>query len=131
LNDLNKWTGIGRLTKYPELKYLQAGTAIAMLSIAVNRKYKEQEEVSYFDIQTWSKQAEICCQYLTKGSKIAVDGRLKQERWEKDGKTNSKIIIVAEQVQFLDSKKDAPSGSMVDTGTQVKDNPFSDDDIPF
>ena len=73
--------------------------------VACNRFYKQEEElqkeVSYFDVTTWNRQAEVCNEYLTKGRGVRVVGRLKQDRWEDaEGKTRSKVHIVAEHVEF-------------------------------
>ncbi len=103
--DLNHVMLIGRLTKDAELKYTQNGFAISNFSIAVNRRKKsgEQwvEEVSFFEINLFGKAAESLKQYLLKGKQIAVDGELRQDRWEQDGQSRSKVIIVANNVQLL------------------------------
>ena len=103
--DLNHVTLIGRLTRDAELKYTPGGLAISSFSIAVNRRRKNGDqwvdEVSYFDINLYGKPAESLKQYLTKGKQIAVDGELRQDRWEKDGQNHSRIVIVANNVQLL------------------------------
>ena len=102
---LNTVSIIGNLTRDPEVKYTTTGRAVANISIANNRVWmkdgQKQNEVSYFDIEVWGNIAENCAKYLTKGSGIAVDGRLKQDRWEKEGKTQSRVRIVANNVHFL------------------------------
>lgn len=137
-SDLNRLTIIGRLTRDPELKHIQSGSAVASFSIANNKTYtangEKKTEVSYFDVVIWGKMAEVVSEYLAKGSQVAIEGRLQQRRWEQDGNKRSKVEIVADNVQFLDSKKakqDTPEGSIIDSGTEVPDNPFSDDNIPF
>ena len=87
----------------------QNGTALCKFSIANNNDYYKDEElqkqVSFVDVTTWAKLAEQCNEYLKKGSRIIVNGRLKQDRWQDDnGGNRSKIIIVGNQVQFLDLK---------------------------
>jgi single-strand DNA-binding protein len=103
--DLNHVTLIGRLTRDAELKYTPGGLAISSFSIAVNRRRKSGDqwidEVSYFDINLYGKSAESLKQYLTKGKQVAVDGELRQDRWEKDGQNHSRIVIVANNVQLL------------------------------
>ena len=103
--DLNHVTLIGRLTRDAELKYTPGGLAISSFSIAVNRRRKNGDqwvdEVSYFDINLYGKPAESLKQYLTKGKQIAVDGELRQDRWEKDGQNHSRIYIAANNVQLL------------------------------
>ncbi len=119
---------MGNLTRDPELRYNPNGTPVANLSIAVNRKYKQgdewKEEVSYFDIVVFGKQAENCGQYLSKGQSVLVDGRLQQRRWESEGQKRSKVEVVAENITFMPKRQpgqdDAGAGSAPDEG-----------DIPF
>lgn len=109
MNDLNSVLIEGNLTHDPELTYTPKGTPLCKLAIAANRYYKSeddlQNEVSYFDIECWGRQAENCGEYLSKGRGIRVVGRLKQERWESMGATRSKIVIVAEHVEFKPQRK--------------------------
>lgn len=112
---------IGNLTRDIELKYTPGGTAVANVSVAVNKTYTKDgekvQEVSYFDVTVWAKSAENCEKYLSKGSKVAVTGELKQERWDDDGTTKSRVKIVANRVEFLDSKKkNDESGESEDDG---------------
>jgi len=97
----------GRLTDDPELRYTQNGTALCNFSIANNNDYyrqtERQEEVCFVDVTVWSKLAQRCGEYLKKGRRILLDGRLKQDRWQdKDGKQHSKLCIVCHGVRFLD-----------------------------
>ena len=96
---------MGNLTRDPELKKLPSGNVVCGLSIANNRTYLNKgakiTEVSYFDVEVWGAIAEDCSKYLTKGSGIIVEGRLKQDRWEKEGKTYSRVKITADDVRFL------------------------------
>lgn len=104
----NKVILIGNLTRDPELRMTPKGTAIAQLSIAVNRKFKdeqggEREEVTYVDIDVWGKQAEVIQRYFTKGKPIFVEGRLKLDQWE-DKTTKekkSRLKVVMENFQFV------------------------------
>ena len=113
MTDLNHVVLIGNLTRDVGDGYsvLSNGTAKASVSIAVNRSKKNGDqwvdEVSYFDITIWGKTAENLKPYLVKGQKIAVDGYLKQDRWEKDGQKFSKIQIVANSVQLLGGRSDS------------------------
>ena len=108
---LNSVNIMGNLTRDPEIKYTPAGKAVCSLSIANNRVYTKNSEkvteVSYFDVEVWGPSAENCSKYLTKGSGIIVEGRLKQDRWEKDGKTQSKVRITANAVHFMPKKQGA------------------------
>ncbi|MFH0974754.1 MAG: single-stranded DNA-binding protein [Spirochaetota bacterium] len=136
--DLNRITLIGRLTRDPELKYIQSGTAVANFSIANNRIYttnngEKKEEVSYFDCIAWGKLGEIVSEYCQKGRRIAIEGRLQQRRWDdQEGNKKSKIEIVTDNVQFLDGKSASDSHSAdVPQPVGASENPFSDDNIPF
>jgi single-strand DNA-binding protein len=108
----NKIILIGNLTKDPEVRYTPQGTSVCNFAIAVNRKYKQgdelKEEVTYIDIVTFGKQADTCGQYLNKGSAVLVDGRLQQRRWEtEEGQKRSKYEVVAQSVRFLPRKSEA------------------------
>jgi single-strand DNA-binding protein len=107
----NKIILIGHLTKDIEMKYTQGGIAIANTSIAVNRKYKtksgeEKEEILFVELTFFGKLAEIANQYLKKGKKLLVDGRLKLDRWQdNNGSNRQKHRIIVETLQMLDNKK--------------------------
>jgi single-strand DNA-binding protein len=121
MTDLNHVVLIGRLTQdlgsdERSFGYVGNGQARANVSIAVNRSKKNGdqwiEEVNYFNITIWGKTAENLKPYLTKGKQICVEGHLKQDRWEKDGQKQSRITIVADQVQLLGGRGDnSQSGS--------------------
>jgi single-strand DNA-binding protein len=105
MNNLNSILLEGNLVADPELRYTPKGSAVCSFRVACNRFYKQdeemQKEVSYFDVTAWNRQAEVCNEYLTKGRGVRVVGRLKQDRWEDaEGKTRSKVHIVAEHVEF-------------------------------
>jgi len=103
----NKVLLLGNLTRDPELRYLTSGTAVCSFGLAVNEKYKSgdewKEKVHFVDITVWGKSAEAVTQYLDKGSQVLVDGRLDYQTWEKDGEKRSKLEVVANNVQFLNS----------------------------
>lgn len=106
---LNSVNIMGNLTRDPEMKYTPSGKAVCSISIANNRVYikngEKVTEVSYFDVEVWGASAENCSKYLTKGSGIIVEGRLRQDRWEKDGKTQSRVRISANSVHFMPKKQ--------------------------
>jgi len=109
-SDLNSISLVGRLTKDAELKFTNSGTAVAELGIAVNESVKRgdvwEDEASFFNCQLWGKRAESLAQYLTKGTRIAIDGRLKQSRWEVEGQKRSSVGIKIGSIQLLgDGKK--------------------------
>jgi single-strand DNA-binding protein len=103
---LNRVLLIGNLTKDPELRYTPSGTPVANLRLAVNSTFKDQagqrkEETCFVTVVVWSKQAEICNQYLKKGRSVFIEGRLLYRSWEAEGKTRSTMEVRADRVQFL------------------------------
>jgi len=112
---LNSVNIMGNLTRDPELKYTNSGAALCNLSIANNRVYSSKsgekvEEVSFFDVEAWGAIAENCAKYLTKGSGIIVEGRLKQDRWEKDGQQRSRVRISATNIHFMPKRAGGGGG---------------------
>lgn len=105
----NKIILIGNLTRDPEVRYTPQGTSVCNFGIAVNRKYKQgdelKEEVTFINVVVFGKQADTCGQYLNKGSSVLVEGRLQERRWETDeGQKRSKYEVVAQTVRFLSGK---------------------------
>ena len=110
----NKVIMIGNLTKDPEIRYTTSGTSVTNIKIAVNSKVKRdgeyKDDVLFIEVVTFGKQAENCSQYLSKGRKCLVDGRLQEQRWESEGKQHSKIQIIADTVRFLSTKTESGEG---------------------
>jgi single-strand DNA-binding protein len=133
---------IGNLTRDPEMRYTPKGTAVARVSLAINRKWRndagvEQDEVTFVDCDAWGKTAELVAQYTAKGDPIFVTGRLKLDSWE-DKKTQEKktrLGVVIENMQFLRSKPDgerrAPAKTKPASATAVAGDAPPDDDVPF
>jgi len=113
---LNKVMLIGNLGKDPEMKYTQQGTPITTFSIAVSRSRKSPDgqfidETEWFRIVAWERLAEQCNEYLRKGSKVYIEGRLQTRSWEKDGQTQYMTEVVANEMLILDSRQQgAPGG---------------------
>lgn len=102
----NRVIVVGNLTRDIELRYTPGGTAVADIAIAVNERRKSAsgewvEEVTFIDVTMWGRTAEVASEYLGKGSPILVEGRLKQERWESEGKKRSKLKVVCDRMQML------------------------------
>jgi len=135
--DMNKWIGIGRLTRDATLTYTSGGMAISKFSIAVNARVKQGEswadEASFFDVTVFGKAAESINQYLVKGKQVAIEGRLKQDRWEKDGQNHSRVVINADNVQLLGGGEARPDNQARQEGSAQGDGVPSDfpDDYPF
>ena len=133
--DVNHVIIIGRLTKDILLKFTSGGMAIGSFSIAVNRRTKKGdqwvEEASFFDVSLFGKSAEGLAQYLTKGKQVAVEGELRQDRWQQDGQPRSKVTIAANNVQLLGGN-DAKGQQKQDAGYQADYRADSfPDDIPY
>ncbi|HOT62427.1 MAG TPA: single-stranded DNA-binding protein [Treponemataceae bacterium] len=113
--DVNHVILIGRLTRDAELKYTSGGMAVCKFAIAVNRRRKNGdqwvEEANFFDIVVWGRTGETINQYLVKGKQVAIEGELRQNRWEQDGQSRSKVEIMANNVQLLGGGAGGPGGS--------------------
>ena len=143
---LNRVVLVGRLTKDPELRYTPSGVAVATFTLAVNRTFQNQSgerEADFINCVVWRKQAENAAKFLSKGQLAGVDGRVQTRHYEgQDGKRVYVTEIVAESVQYLESKKNTNGGSsplppeppeqsnnnMFDNATPVD---IQDDDLPF
>ena len=105
---------VGNLTRDPELRYIPSGTAVSDIGIAVNDRVKKGDqwvdEVTFIDVTLWGRTAEIANEYLSKGSPVLIEGRLKLDRWEKDGQKHSKLKVTGDKLQMLGSKDGARGG---------------------
>ena len=127
---MNKIMITGRICRDLELKTLDSGTALTRFSVAVDRRFKKegQPTADFFNCIAWGKTAELICQYMAKGSKIGIAGRLQTGSYDKDGAKVYTTDIVVEEMDFLDSKKDKVES------TQSKGDafePVDDDELPF
>jgi single-strand DNA-binding protein len=141
----------GNLTRDPELRYTPKGTAVARITLAVNRTYtageggEKKEEVSFVDVDVWGRQAEVISQYMKKGRPLLVEGRLKQDTWEDKNtkQKQSKLKVVLENFSFLDSGNRGggneggapaartPSAAVPSSAESPDAEPPQDDDVPF
>jgi len=126
MNNLNSVLLEGNLTRDPELRYTPKGTPVCSFGIACNRYYKQeqevQQEVSFFEITVWNRQAEVCNEYLHKGRGVRVVGRLKQDRWtDGEGQNRSKVQVVAEHVEFRPERKKPEDTDPEATETAVEE----------
>lgn len=137
---LNKVILIGRLTRDPELRHTANGIPVATFTLAVDRQFTNRQgerEADFIDIVVWQKLAETCANYLGKGRLVAVDGRLQIRSYDdKQGIRRKVSEVVANEVRFLDSPKDA-RGSVSGSNKNVEDEhfaseiSFNEEDIPF
>jgi single-strand DNA-binding protein len=154
---------MGNLTRDPELRQTPSGQSVVSFSLALNRAYKDQsgewqEQTDFLDVVAWGPLAERVSQYLTKGRRALVQGRLQSRSWEQDGQKRSKVEVLANDVTFLDgrgeeggvgngpsagsnagSSSSSSSASSSSSSSKKKDNVIEDigdepinlDDIPF
>jgi single-strand DNA-binding protein len=107
---------MGNLTRDIEVRYLQSGTAVCDIGLAVNDRRKNQQtgewidEVTFVDITLWGRTAEVAGEYLSKGSPVMIEGRLKLDQWEKDGQKHSKLKVIGERMQMLGTKGGSGGG---------------------
>ncbi|MBP8718874.1 MAG: single-stranded DNA-binding protein [Candidatus Atribacteria bacterium] len=135
--DLNCFTGIGRLTRDPELRYTPSGRAVCRFGLAINRSYKNQdgnnvEDTLFINVSSWGKQAEYCSQFLKKGRRVAINGELRSNNWQdREGNKRVTFEINARSIQFLDYLKDMESREEEEYSKmeQYKDNASVEDNI--
>ena len=146
----NKVILIGSLTRDVELRYTPNGTAIAKFGLATNRTYKDtltgenKQEVMFIDITVFGRSAEIANQYLSKGRRVLIEGRLVLDQWvDSTGQKRSKHSVVAERVQFMDSKASAESMNTIkqepspqpqmqqQKNNEIPSIDIDEDEIPF
>ena len=128
---LNKVMIIGYLGADPEMRYIADGTAVTSFRVAASRSYtgsdgERKEETEWFSVVAWRKLAELCSQYLNKGRRVYVEGRLQTRSWNTpEGERRYKTEVVAEDVQFLDAKDSAqrPASKAAPVGAE--------EDVPF
>ena len=121
---------IGNLGRDPEMRHTPDGKAVTSFSVATSRKYNDKDETTWFRVSVWGKQAESCNQYLTKGSKVLVEGRLRPDSntgapqvfQKKDGSWGSSYEVYADTVRFLSARGE---------GSPEVSDTVDDDDIPF
>lgn len=132
-NDLNSCNFIGRLGKDPEARYMSNGDAVASFSIAVGWKTKDKEGAEWVNITAFGKLAEICVQYLVKGSQVFIQGRMKTDEYEKDGIKRYSTKIVADRMQMLGGKPEGGKPANEKPQSQPAQSAGFDDDsdIPF
>lgn len=131
---MNKVIIVGRLTRDPEVRYTQTGKAVASFSVAVDTGFGESKRTDFVPVVVWEKLAEVCGNNLTKGRRVLVEGRLQIRDYEKDGQKRRAADVVAQNIEFLDSKQPSSNTAassnespMNGFGTEV----FPEEEIPF
>lgn len=141
---LNKVTLIGRLGRDPEFKYTSSGSAIVILSVATNESWidnngQKQNKTEWHKVVVWGKRAETCNQYLSKGSMVCIEGKIRTDMYEKDGEKRYSTSIIAMNVIFLNSSQESnlqPRKENINAQKALltptySNNPSEYDDIPF
>jgi|TARA_R100001082_G_C4300424_1_gene132165 single-strand DNA-binding protein len=116
----------GNLVRDPELRELGDDKVVADVPLAVNEGWGDKQTVSYVDLTLWNQSARFAAQYLSKGSNVLVEGRLKQDRWETEDGKRSKHKVVVDILRSLDKKGDNPQAT-----TEEKPAPVQADSVPF
>ncbi len=147
--DLNKVMIIGRLGADPEMRFTPSGSPVTSFRVAVGRQWRDasgetHEETEWFSVVAWNKLAEICNQYLSKGTRVYLEGRLQTRSWEdpQSGQTRYKTEVIASDMIILDSRESRAGRDFGDEGAPPRDVPrqprapqppldIGDEDIPF
>lgn len=135
---INQVILMGRLTRDPEQRTTTSGRTVVSFSIAVDRQTQD-DQADFFDVTAWEKLGELVMQYLSKGRRILVQGRLRQDSWEdkETGKRRSRIEVVASDVTFLDGPSGDTASSTANISTkeevvtEIDDKPIDLSEIPF
>lgn len=135
----NRVVLVGNLTRDPELRFTPNNTAVSDIGLAINDRRKNAsgdwvEETTFVDVTLWGRTAEVANEYLNKGSSCLIEGRLKLDTWEKDGKRQSKLRVVAERMQMLGGRGGGGGGGgrpAARVADPSEAEAPSDDDIPF
>jgi len=134
---INKVTLVGYLGKDPEARYTPSGKLVASFSVAITERWKDhsgekKERTEWINIEAWEKLGEICREYLHKGSQVFIEGKLKTDKYEKDGVTHYFTKVVAREMQMLDRKNwSGEYEPAVAAPEQPESDPLPEDDIPF
>jgi single-strand DNA-binding protein len=131
--DTNVVVLVGRLTSDPELRALASGTSVCSLRLAFNTSVKDnstgawEDKGNFINITVWGGQGENCAKFLSKGSKVAIDGALQWREWDSEQGKRSEVSIKADRVQFLDTKGEGQGGRQAVPAAA----PAADDSVPF
>lgn len=123
---LNKAQIIGNLTRDPELKTTNSGSQLVNLAVATNYKTKESEKVEYHNVTLWGKLADVANNYLSKGSKVFIEGRIETQSWESEGKKMYRTHIIGQQLIMLNKVE-----KKTEVTTSPSNEPIDIDDLPF
>ncbi len=127
---INSVTLVGRAGRDPEVRYFESGTVVANLTMAVNRRNRE-DEPDWFNLEIWGKQAQVAADYVKKGSLIGVTGSFKMDSWKdrNTGEDRNKPVVRVDRLELLGSKRDSENNNF-QNNTTFNQQP-SNDEIPF
>tara|TARA_B100000214_G_C23595344_1_gene458208 strand:- start:62 stop:451 length:390 start_codon:yes stop_codon:yes gene_type:complete len=127
---INSVTLVGRAGRDPEVKYFESGTVVANLTMAVNRRNKN-DEPDWFNLEIWGKQAQVAADYVKKGSLIGITGSFKLDSWKdrNTGESRNKPVVRVDRLELLGSKRDSESGNF--NNNSSFNGSQSNDEIPF
>ncbi|GEM_PF-367094 len=136
--DMNRVFLAGNLTQDPDTRYLPSGTAVSKLRLAANRRYKDtktgelRDDPLFINVEAWNRTAEFCQEYLRKGRRVLVEGRLRMNSYKtQDGQNRNEILIVAERVQFADSKPAGAAGGAEGRQTEMEGAPSEGEESSY
>ena len=127
---INSVTLVGRAGREPEVRYFESGSVVANLTMAVNRRSRN-DEPDWFNLEIWGKQAQVAADYVKKGSLIGITGSFKLDSWKdrKTGEDKSKPVVRVDRLELLGSKKDSETSSFRDQTQSISNS--NDEEIPF
>ena len=127
---INSVTLVGRAGRDPEVKYFESGTVVANLTMAVNRRNKN-DEPDWFNLEIWGKQAQVAADYVKKGSLIGITGSFKLDSWKdrNTGESRNKPVVRVDRLELLGSKRDSESNNFQINNSFNQQQ--SNDEIPF
>jgi len=131
MRGVNKAIVVGHLGSDIELRYTAGGTAVVNVSVATTERYKEKDETTWHPLTIFSQMAENAAKYLKKGSKVYVEGRMKHEQYEKDGKKMKNSYILVDKLMYLDSASGEGGSEKAPSAPFPPADDFPDEDIPF
>ncbi len=128
---LNSVTLVGRAGRDPDVRYFESGTVVANLTLAVNRRSKE-DEPDWFNLEIWGKQAQVAADYVKKGSLIGITGSFKIDSWNdrNTGETRKKPVVRVDRLELLGSRRDLQQNESSPTSFRDKGGP-NEEEIPF
>lgn len=125
----NRVVLVGNLTRDPEIRYIPSGTAVSEIGLAVNDRVKKNDqwvdETTFVDVTLWARTAEVANEYLSKGSSVLIEGRLKLDTWEKDGQKRSKLKVIGEKMQMLGGRGGGSGGGGGSQSSGRQQNEYS------